>query len=301
MPVSLRSGSRHSQNPGLGTQGVATLGAVNPRTELTGFLMSRRARLQPESVGVHRYGERRRVPGLRREELAQLAGVSVTHYTRLEQGHGRSVSTEVLDAVAGALRLTSDEREHLTNLIHPPRFGRGPAEPEVRADLRCLIEGMAHAPAFVHGRHGNILAWNESAGRLLGDLDTLAPAQRSWPHLVLLDGPFRWMIGDAEWEPLARQQVAYLRLCLGRYPHDPEVIALIESLHSSSADVRRLWAEHEVANWVGIACRLRHPTAGDIEIVIDVMKPSGEPDQWLVTFATEPGSPSQEAVRRLGT
>ena len=102
----------------------------------------------------------------------------------------------------------------------------------MRADLLCLIEGMAHAPAFVHGRHGNILAWNESAGRLLGDLDTLPPARRSWPHLVLLDGPFRSMIGDTEWEPLARQHVAYLRLCLGRYPHDPEVVAVIESLHS---------------------------------------------------------------------
>jgi transcriptional regulator with XRE-family HTH domain len=283
----------------LGTHRAITLGAVDTRTELTAFLMSRRARLQPESVGVPRYGERRRVPGLRREELAQLAGVSVTHYTRLEQGHGRSVSTEVLDAVAGALRLTGDEREHLRNLVHPPRSGRGPAEPEVRADLLCLIEGMGLTPAFVHGRHGNVLAWNESAGQLLGDLDSLPPARRSWPHLTLLDGPFRSMIDDKDREPLARRHVAYLRLCLGRYPHDPEVVAVIESLIASSADVRRLWAEHEVADWTGIACRLRHPAAGDIEIAIDVMKPSSDPDQWVVTFATEPGSPSQEALRRL--
>ncbi|MGH3464842.1 MAG: helix-turn-helix domain-containing protein [Kribbellaceae bacterium] len=274
---------------------------MDTRTELTGFLMSRRARLQPESVGVPRYGERRRVPGLRREELAQLAGVSVTHYTRLEQGHGRSVSAEVLDAVAVALRLTGDEREHLTNLIHPPRLDHGPGEPKVRTDLLCLIEGMTHTPAFVHGRHGNILAWNEPAGRLLGDLDTLPPARRSWPRLVLLDGPFRLMIGDTDWEPLARQHIAYLRLCLGRYPQDPEMVAVIESLHSSSADFRRVWAEHQVADWASVTCHLRHPTAGDIAIAVDVMKRSGEPDQWLVTFATEPGSPSQEALRRLAT
>jgi MmyB-like transcription regulator ligand binding domain len=99
----------------------------------------------------------------------------------------------------------------------------------------------------------------------------------------------------------AGPHVAYLRLCLGRYPHDPEVVAVIESLHSSSADFRRLWAEHQVADWAGITCHLRHPTAGDIEIAVDAMKPSGEPDQWLVTFATEPGSPSQEALHRLAT
>src|SRR4029078_6452691 len=102
----LRYGSLHNPNLGFGALLQATLGAVDTRTELTGFLMSRRARLQPESVGVPRYGDPRRAPGLRREELAQCAGVSLTHYTRLEQGHGRSVSTEVLDAVAGALRLT---------------------------------------------------------------------------------------------------------------------------------------------------------------------------------------------------
>ncbi|WP_433827534.1 helix-turn-helix domain-containing protein [Actinoplanes sp. CA-015351] len=267
---------------------------MDNRAELTGFLMSRRARLQPESVGMPRYGERRRVPGLRREELAQLAGVSVTHYTRLEQGHGRGVSTEILDAVAGALRLTADEREHLTNLVHPPRFDRGPGEPKVRPDLLCLIEGMAHAPAFVHGRHGNILAGNEPAKRLLGDL-----AGSSWPHLVFLDGSFRSMIADTEWEPLARQHVAYLRLSLGRYPGDRELGAAVGSLRSSSAEFSRLWAEHQVADWAGITCRLRHPVAGDIEVAVDVMKPSGELDQWLVTFAIEPGSPSQEALSRV--
>jgi transcriptional regulator with XRE-family HTH domain len=276
---------------------MATLEEVDVRAELTRFLISRRARLQPEGVGLPSYGERRRVPGLRREELAQLAGVSVTHYTRLEQGHGRNVSTAVLDAVARALRLSGDEREHLTNLVHPPRPDPEPGEPKVRTDLMCLIEGMTHTPALVHDRHGEILAWNEAAARLLGELDATAPTRHTWPQLVFHSGPFRSMINDTEWEPLARQLTAYLRLCLGRYPHDPDLVAAIQSLHSSSADFRRLWAEYQVADWAGVTCHLRHAEVGDLEVAIDVMKTSGKPDQWLVTFTPEPGSPSHEALR----
>jgi transcriptional regulator with XRE-family HTH domain len=284
----------------MGSQSLVTLGSVDTRAELTGFLMSRRAKLRPETVGLAQFGERRRVPGLRREELAQLAGVSVTHYTRLEQGHGRNVSAEVLEAVASALRLTSDEREHLTNLVHPPRPVPGPDEPDVRPDLRCLIEGMKHTPAFAHGRHGNILAWNESAARLLGDLDAGPTHRRSWPHLVFLDGAFRSMIGDvAEREQVARQQAAYLRLSLGRHPQSPGLAAVIASLRSLSADFRRLWAEYHVADWPGVTCHLRHPVAGDLEIAIDVMKLGGEPEQWLVTFTAEPDSSSQKALDRL--
>lgn len=154
-------------------------------------------------------------------------------------------------------------------------------------------------PAFAHGRHGNILAWNDAAGRLLGDLDALPPDRRSWPHLLVLDGPFRSLLDDATWEPVARQFAAYLRLCLGRYPHDRSVAAVIGSLRAASPGFDRLWAEHHVADWPGVTCRLRHPTAGDIEIAIDVMRSSGEPDQWLVTFTTEPGSPSRAALRSL--
>ncbi|MCD0449137.1 helix-turn-helix transcriptional regulator [Actinocorallia sp. API 0066] len=272
---------------------------MDTRTELTDFLMSRRARLQPESVGVPRYGERRRVPGLRREELAQLAGVSVTHYTRLEQGNGRSVSAEVLDAVADALRLTGDEREHLANLVRPPRRDAGGAGPQGRADLLCLLDNMAESAAFVHGRSGEILAWNDTAAHLLGDLDALPPELRSWPGLVFRDGPFRSMVDPADWEPLARQHTGYLRLCLSRYPHDPGVAAVVASLHAADADFRRLWAEHHVADRTPLTCRLHHPSAGVLAVAVNAMKPAGHPDQWLVTFAVEPDSPSQKALRLL--
>jgi hypothetical protein len=205
----------------------------------------------------------------------------------------------VLDAVADAMRLTRDEREHLTNLVHPSRVGPGPAGSAVRTDLRCLIDGMGPTPAFVHGRHGDILARNDAAGRLLGDLDALPAGRRTWSHLVFLEGPFRSMVVGPGWELLARRHVAYLRLGLSRYPGDPGPAGVVESLHAASADFRRLWAEHEVADWADVTCRLRHPVAGDIEIAVDVMKAIGEPDQWLVSFTTQPGSPAQEALRRL--
>jgi hypothetical protein len=165
-------------------------------------------------------------------------------------------------------------------------------------DLRCLIDGMDHTPAFAHGRHGNILAWNGAAARLLGDLDALPPDRRSWPRLAVLDGPFRALLDDASWAAPARQQAAYLRLCLSRYPRDAELAAVVQSLRAASAGFDRIWAEHLVADWPGVTCLLRHP-AGDIEIAVDVMRSSGEPDQWLVTFTTAPGSPSQAALRHL--
>ncbi|MFB9322779.1 helix-turn-helix domain-containing protein [Cryptosporangium minutisporangium] len=272
---------------------------MDTRAELSTFLRSRRARLHPEALGLPRYGERRRVPGLRREELAQLAGVSVTHYTRLEQGHAGSVSGEVLDAVARVLRLTADEREHLGNLVQPPRPTGEPGPEQVRTDLLCLIEGMAHAPAFVHSRLGTILARNDLADALFGDLDALPPDRRTWPHQVFLDGPFRSLVEGEDRERLARQHAAYLRLCLGRYPHDPAVDALVSSLVAESADFRRVWAEHHVADWAPLVTRLRHPRAGEIVASIDVMKSAGEPDQWLVTFTTEPRSVSQQRLLRL--
>ena len=107
------------------------------------------------------------------------------------------------------------------------------------------------------------------------------------------------MLSEVERESLAGQHVAYLRLCLSRYPHDAEVAGTISALSAESADFRRLWAEHRVADWSRVTCHLQHPTAGTIETAVDVMKPSGDPDPWLVTLTTEPGSRSQEALRRL--
>src|SRR5919205_1443310 len=140
-------------------------GSLDRRAELSEFLRTRRARLKPEDVGLPDFGRHRRVPGLRREELAQLAGVSVAYYTRLEQGNGRNVSAEVLDSIARALRLTDAEHAHLTHLAKPKAHKKKPAarQQQVRGALRQLLDTMDGVPAYVVGRRGDILAWNRMA------------------------------------------------------------------------------------------------------------------------------------------
>lgn len=152
------------------------------------FLRSRRARLRPEDVGMQPLPTRRRVPGLRREELAQLAGVSVDYYVRLEQGRGSHVSDAVLDAVANALRLADDERAHLRDLARPRRAARRPAPPrQVRPQLRQLLTAMSDVPAFVVGRRTDVLAWNALGAALIADFPALPPRERNFARLVLLD------------------------------------------------------------------------------------------------------------------
>lgn len=159
------------------------------RAELSAFLRTRRARLKPEDVGISSHGRHRRVPGLRREELAQLAGVSVAYYTRLEQGNGRNVSAEVLYAIARALHLTDAEHAHLTHLAKPKqqrRKYRVPKQQQVRVALRQLLDSMEGMPAYVSGARSEILAWNRMAAALFGDWGKLPPAERNWARLTFL-------------------------------------------------------------------------------------------------------------------
>lgn len=267
-------------------------------TELRDFLTSRRARLRPEDVGLTDYGDRRRVPGLRREELAQLAGVSVTHYTRLEQGQVRNISTDVLDAVATALRLNAYEREYLGNLVRPPAPSPAP-DTEVRPDLQRLMASIPDVPAHVSGRYGDLLAWNPMTALLIFDPVTFEPPRRTWPHIIFLHEPFRRLLDGADWERLARQDVAYLRLCWSRNPGDPVLGELLAELETQSEEFRRIWAEHEVADWSSAIYTFRHPEVGPIELSIELMQSSGDREQWFVTYAVEPDSSSQAALRRL--
>ena len=199
---------------------------MRPRTELGDFLHARRARLRPEDAGLPAYGGRRRVPGLRREELAQLAGVSVGYYTRLEQGQSPNASDAVLDAVARVLRLDDTERAHLYALARPlPRLRRPADRPErVRPEVRVMIESFGDVPALVIGRFLDVLAWNRMAHALVaGHLDRNAPdhsADRpNAARMVFLDPHARELYGD--WPHKARSTVADLRLIAGRYPDAP--------------------------------------------------------------------------------
>lgn len=190
---------------------------MDNKAELGEFLRSRRARLKPDEVGLPMYGERRRVPGLRREELAQLAGLSVDYYVRFEQGRSDNVSDAIIDAVASALRLDRAERAHLHNLARGVRASTHtePAQ-EVRPGLLRLLDAIKDTPAYIVGRRTDILAWNPLFARLTVDLDALSAEERNKAWLVFRNEDVRSRY--VSWESKARDVVAYLRMDLGRHP-----------------------------------------------------------------------------------
>ncbi|MFJ3531695.1 MULTISPECIES: helix-turn-helix transcriptional regulator [unclassified Streptomyces] len=274
---------------------------MDQRAELSEFLRIRRARLKPEDVGLPNVGRTRRVPGLRREELAQLAGVSVAYYTRLEQGNSGNVSGEVLDAIARALRLSDTEHAHLTHLASPKtKKKRAATRPQrLRAELQYLIDAMDRVPAYVLGRRMEILASNRMARALLGDETTLPPEERNMARIVFLDPNSRDLYVD--WECKAVELVSALRLCAGCWPDDPLLSALVGELSVKSEEFRTLWAAHTVREKGHGTKRLHHPLVGDLTLSYETLKLPADQDMSLVTFHATPGSASEESMRLLGS
>ncbi|MGW0392429.1 helix-turn-helix transcriptional regulator [Streptomyces sp. NPDC003042] len=280
---------------------------TGPKAELGDFLRSRRARIRPEDAGLVSFGGRRRVPGLRREELAQLAGVSVDYYTRFEQGRAENVSPAVLGAVATALRLGEAETAHLTRLVrNAGRAGSGAAAgsrsddvQEVRPGLRRLLESMPDTPAFVLGRRTDILAWNPLFAALVTDFAALPPERRNKAWLVFLHPEVRGRF--VNWETKARDLVAYLRYDLARHPNDIRFAALIEELTERSPEFGPLWRAQEVAEKAHGGYHLRHPLTGDITLAYESLGLPADPDQTLITYTAAAGSPSEAALRILAT
>ncbi|MGW0992728.1 helix-turn-helix domain-containing protein [Streptomyces sp. NPDC002523] len=275
--------------------------ALDRRAELSEFLRSRRARLKPEDVGLPDFGRHRRVPGLRREELAQLAGVSVAYYTRLEQGNGRNVSAEVLGSIARALRLSDAEHAHLTHLAKPKTHKKKPAarQLQVRAALWQLLDAMDGVPAYVVGRRSEILAWNRMAAALFGDWGELPAAERNWARMVFLHPEYRDLFVD--WEQKAIDIVCALRMDAGCYPDDPRLSALVGELSVKSGEFRRLWATHDVKERSHGVKRLHHPLVGELSLNYEGFRVSDDADLALVTYHAEPGSPSAEGLRLLAS
>jgi transcriptional regulator with XRE-family HTH domain len=274
---------------------------IDNRAALSEFLRSRRARLQPADTGLPDYGGRRRVPGLRREELAMLAGVSTDYYVRLEQGRLPNVSDSVLDAVCGALRLTETERVHLYNLAKP---GRRPAPerlgPQVRPQLRWLLDSLGVIPALIFGRHMDLLAWNRMATVLLGvDFDTLPPEHRNMVRLMFLEPSFRdlWL----PWEGKAKDTVGLLRIQAGMFPDDPRLARLVGELSVRSPEFRRWWADHQVSQRAHGQVHLRHPVGGEMALAFEALIMPDSDNQVLLTYTPEPGSPSEARLRLLAS
>ncbi|MFJ9751701.1 helix-turn-helix domain-containing protein [Streptomyces chartreusis] len=274
---------------------------LDPRAELSEFLRTRRARLKPEDVGLPDYGRHRRVPGLRREELAQLAGVSVAYYTRLEQGNGRNVSAEVLDAIARALRLSDAEHAHLTHLAKPKRHKKKPVSrtEQVRPTMRQLLDTIDGVPAYITGRRSDIVAWNGMAAAVFGDWSELPAQERNWARLVFLRPEYRELF--VEWDQKAYDIVAFLRMDAGCHPDDPRLSALVGELSVKSEEFRRLWAIHDVKEKSYGVKRLRHPLVGELALNFESFRLTDGTEQTLITYHPEPGSPSAEALRLLAS
>ncbi|MER5582259.1 helix-turn-helix transcriptional regulator [Streptomyces asoensis] len=275
-------------------------GTLDPRAELSEFLRTRRARLKPEDVGLPDYGRYRRVPGLRREELAQLAGVSVAYYTRLEQGNGQHVSPEVLDAIARALRLSDAEHAHLTHLAKPKQKKKPAGRTQqVRGPLRTLLDTMDGVPAILVGRRSDILLWNRMAAAVFGDWAELPAREQNWARLVFLKPEYRDLFVD--WEHKASDVVAQLRMDAGSHPNDPRLSALVGELSVKSEEFRRLWATHDVKEKCHGIQRLHHPLVGGLDLRLESFHQADDHEQMLVTYHAEPNSPSAEALRLLAS
>ncbi|MEU6146992.1 helix-turn-helix transcriptional regulator [Streptomyces sp. NPDC047081] len=265
--------------------------------DLGDFLRSRRARIQPEEVGLASHG-RRRVPGLRREEVAQLAGVSVDYYIRLEQGRGPSVSDAVLDAIARVLRLDETEHAYLHAVARPRRQGERPATPRVRPGIQALLDSMERTPAVVMDRRMTVLAWNALADAVFGFGGKAARA-RSMPRHVFLDPAARDLY--PEWQAVAAQNVAHLRVLAGHHQDDRELTSLFGELSLKSEEFRRLWADHQVKECAYGVKRLRHPVAGLLTLPYESLAVPGEGDQTLLVYTPERGSETAERLALLGS
>lgn len=272
------------------------------REELAGFLRSRRERITPADVGLPA-GPRRRTPGLRREEAAQLAYISTEYYTRLEQARGPHPSREVLSGLARALRLSDAERLHLHHLAGTPP-GPPPGPPrEVRQSILDLLHRLPMAAAFVTSATQEVIAWNDLAAALMEDFSALARRDRNLVRRAFLGPPPEgrlpmYGLSEAEQESFVRLSTMQLRAAAARYPDDPEVHELVAELLEKSPEFALLWADHDVAVAPTQRKTLRHPAVGTVSVNCDVLDITDR-DQRVVIYTADPGSSSEEALRLL--
>lgn len=283
-------------------------------TGLGDFLRSRRAAVDPHEAGMPDDGRLRRVPGLRREELAMLAHVSVDYIVRLEQGRTTRVSRSVLDALADALRLKPDERDYLFTVADvtpgavsavgtagsasaPGAPTRRPGQSEPAPRLRQLLDTMPDVPAIVVNHRMDVLAWNRGAAGLLTDFSALPPAHRNLIRLTFLDETFRALYGD--WQRAAKDCVATLRMEAARRTDDAALNALVGELSVRDQDFRTWWAAHQVRGPSQLVKTYRHPIAGTMDLDVQQFSVDTHPDQKLIAFTAEPGSTSEKALQFL--
>ncbi|GGP15219.1 helix-turn-helix transcriptional regulator [Nonomuraea glycinis] len=266
------------------------------RAGLAEFLRSRRARVTPGDVALPDTGQRR-TPGLRRQEVAQLAGMSIDYYIRLEQGRGPHPSRQVINALAQALMLDQDERTHLFRLAGQPLNAPG-IRSDVPESALHLIDSLEEVPAFVLNPRYDILAWNPLAYALL-DLGSRSHDDLNVIRWTFLSPDIDELLDDEQQGHFARACVANLRMAVGCYPDDPGLRALVAEMLALSPAFARVWDAHEVRPREERLTHVAHPATGTIETLCQVMRVPGRDDLQVVICTTEPGSPSEQALREL--
>jgi len=272
------------------------------RGEIRQFLTTRRAKITPKQAALPNYGGKRRVAGLRREEVALLAGISIEYYTRLERGDARGVSDDVLDALARALQLDDVERAHLTDLIRTAnarRPTRRPTRERVRPSVQRILDSMTGTAAFVRNGRLDILSANKLGYALYSPafLDPHRPVNLA--RFIFLDRRSTQFYGD--WDGIAHAAVGSLRAEAGRDPYDRALTDLVGELSTRSQEFRVRWAAHDVKYYRSGVQPFHHPIVGDLTLNYDALEIPADPGLTIVAYTAEPDSPSQQALNQLAT
>lgn len=274
---------------------------THSRQEVRNFLVSRRAKVTPEQAGLSHYGGNRRVPGLRREEVALLAGVSLDYYARLEKGNLSGVSDAVLNAVSNALQLDEAERAHLYDLARAANASstrvRRATPRRVRIGLQLVLDGMVGMPAFVSNGRMDVLAWNDLAAAMYSPMFTAAVATPNFARFNILDPAARDFY--PQWGKAVDTTASMLRTEVGRSPHDTDLSNLIGELCTRSDDFAQRWARHDVRLHRAGVKHFRHPDVGELELHYEVLPVSADDGQTLTVYAAEPGSATADALQLL--
>lgn len=276
------------------------------RNDIREFLTSRRARLTPDQVGLPSFPGRRRVPGLRREEVALVAGMSVEYYVRLERGNATGVSEAVLEGISRALHLDDAERSHLYDLVRAANDGAQPSRRRprprlqtVRPGVQQLLDAMDDVPAFVQNGRLDILATNRLGRAVFSELYEQPRRPANFGRFIFLDSRSEQFYRD--WDDAARQTAALLRSEAGRSPHDPGLTELVGELATCSGTFRTMWASHDVrAHRTGIKS-ITHPVVGELDLAYEAMELSTDRGLQLIAYSAQPGSADNDALRLLSS
>jgi transcriptional regulator with XRE-family HTH domain len=273
---------------------------VDRSAGLRDFLRSRRARLEPPDVGLPWPAGQRRTSGLRRAEIAAVAGVSVDYYTRLEQGRARNVSAQVLDALAQALKLDALERDYLYALAHPGGTPAGDAPPaKASAAVRAMVDALDPTPALLHGPFLEVLAVNRMGARLFADFMAMPVRERNLARWTFLDPRAR--VVYPQWDVVASQMVAILRRAAGTRGDNPRLVALVAELTAASPDFACWWADHRIFRHTHGPKTIHHELVGDLHLHYQSLIVPQDPDQYVVLYTAPPGSAAAASLAELAT